>query len=47
MASQPMCDGLDIEDLQNNLSWDMYGIMEISETVSNLGTEEPSWSGAF
>ncbi|KFA65486.1 hypothetical protein S40285_00510, partial [Stachybotrys chlorohalonatus IBT 40285] len=47
VASQPMCDGLDIEDLQNNLSWDMYGIMEISETVSNLGTEEPSWSGAF
>lgn len=47
-AAQPIYDALDLDDLQNYLSWDMYGIMEISDTVSNVGTEVTglqSWSG--
>jgi hypothetical protein len=45
-----MCDALELEDLQNFLSWDMHGIMEISDSISNLGTEDttiPSWNGGF
>ena len=38
-AGVPMRDALDLDDLQNFLSWDMYGIMEIGDTVSFQGTE--------
>ena len=31
----PLCEALDLDDLQNFLSWDMYGIMEIGGSVSN------------
>ncbi|PHH58853.1 hypothetical protein CDD82_2628 [Ophiocordyceps australis] len=31
----PLCEALDLDDLQNFLSWDMYGIMEMGGGVSN------------
>ncbi|KZZ93868.1 Transcription factor [Moelleriella libera RCEF 2490] len=49
-ASQPMCDALDIDDLQNFLSWDMYGIMEMGGSVSTDDMEDSisqSWAGAI
>ncbi|KAF4950568.1 hypothetical protein FSARC_13136 [Fusarium sarcochroum] len=39
---------VDLSDLQNYLSWDMYGIMEIGDTGLKAGIEGngmPSWSG--
>ncbi|KAG6007069.1 hypothetical protein E4U54_000067 [Claviceps lovelessii] len=47
---QPMCDALDLDDLQNFLSWDMYGIMEMGGSVSNEDMEDSvsqSWTGAI
>lgn len=47
-TQQPIYDALDLDDLQNFLSWDIHGIMEISDTGSNMGTEITglqSWSG--
>lgn len=38
---------VDLSDLQNYLSWDMYGIMEMSEKGLKAGIEGngmPSWS---
>ncbi|UPL03922.1 hypothetical protein LCI18_014856 [Fusarium solani-melongenae] len=40
---------VDLSDLQNYLSWDMYGIMEMSEAGLKAGIEGnalPSWTGA-
>jgi hypothetical protein len=31
---QPICEALDLEDLQNFVSWDIHGIIDISDTVS-------------
>jgi hypothetical protein len=41
---------VDLSDLQNYLSWDMYGIMEMSEAGLKAGIEGnalPSWTGAM
>ncbi|KPM34860.1 hypothetical protein AK830_g11721 [Neonectria ditissima] len=43
---------VDLSDLQNYLSWDMYGIMEMSDSGLKAGIEGngysmPSWSGAM
>lgn len=49
-ASQPMCNALDLDDLQNFLSWDMYGIMEMGGSVSNEDMDDSvsqSWTGAI
>lgn len=41
----PICEALDLEDLQNFLSWDMYCIMDMSESVSVAGGEmESEWA---
>lgn len=40
---------VDLSDLQNYLSWDMYGIMEMGDAGLKAGIEGksmPSWSGA-
>jgi len=50
VPAQPMCDALDIDDLQNFLSWDMYGIMEMGGSVSNEDMEDSvsqSWTSAI
>ncbi|KAG6000381.1 hypothetical protein E4U21_005544 [Claviceps maximensis] len=50
VPAQPMCDALDLDDLQNFLSWDMYGIMEIGGSVSSEDMEDSvsqSWTGAI
>ena len=44
--SLPICDALDLDDLQSPFSWDMYGVMEVADTVSNEGidgTLSQSW----
>lgn len=45
-----MGDGaVDLSDLQNYLSWDMYGIMEVGASGLKAGIEGnglPSWTGA-
>ncbi|QUC22020.1 uncharacterized protein UV8b_06261 [Ustilaginoidea virens] len=49
-SSQPMCDALDLDDLQNFLSWDMYGIMEMGGSVSIEDMDDSvsqSWTGAI
>ncbi|OAA38365.1 Transcription factor [Metarhizium rileyi] len=53
-AMQPMCDALDLDDLQSFLSWDMYGIMEMGGSVSNEDMDDSasqsasqSWTGAI
>ncbi|PNY28454.1 transcriptional regulatory protein, partial [Tolypocladium capitatum] len=49
-AQQPMCEALDLDDLQNFLSWDMYGIMEMGGGVSNEDMDDSvsqSWTGAI
>ncbi|KAF7548014.1 hypothetical protein G7046_g8824 [Stylonectria norvegica] len=41
---------VDLSDLQNYLSWDMYGIMEMSDSGLKAGIEGngmPSWTGAI
>ncbi|KAM4062175.1 fungal specific transcription factor [Hirsutella rhossiliensis] len=46
----PMCERLDLDDLQNFLSWDMYGIMEMGGGVSNNDMDDSvsqSWTGAI
>lgn len=50
LPTLPMCDALDLDDLQNFLSWDMYGIMEMGGTVSNEDMDDTvsqSWAGAI
>ena len=47
-----MCEALDLDDLQNFLSWDMYGIrdMDMGDPVSDDATEDfggHSWAGAI
>lgn len=47
--TQPMCEALDLDDLQNFLSWDMYGIMDMGDPVPDDGPEDMamrSWSGS-
>jgi hypothetical protein len=39
-AAHPVGDGLDLDDLQNFLSWDMYGFMEIGDAVSQNGFDD-------
>ncbi|KAK5997596.1 putative transcriptional regulatory protein [Cladobotryum mycophilum] len=50
-AMQPMCEALDLDDLQNFLSWDMYGIMEMGDPLQDDGMEEiglqQPWIGAI
>lgn len=49
-GQQPMCEGLDLDDLQSFLSWDMYGIMEMGGGVSNNDMDDSvsqSWTGAI
>ncbi len=49
-GSQPMCEALDLDDLQNFLSWDMYGIMEMGGGVFNDDMDDSvsqSWTGAI
>lgn len=49
-ATRAVYDGLDLDDLQNFLSWDMYGIRDMGDLVSNDETEEDlahSWAGAI
>lgn len=46
---QPICQTLDLDDLQNFLSWDMYGIMDMGDPVPDDGPEDMtmrSWSGS-
>ncbi|KAK4085536.1 transcriptional regulator family: Fungal Specific TF [Trichoderma aggressivum f. europaeum] len=46
---QPMFEALDLDDLQNFLSWDMYGIMDMGDPIPDDGAEEMglrSWSGS-
>lgn len=41
---------VDLSDLQNYLSWDMYGIMEMKDSGLKAGIEGngmPSWTGAM
>lgn len=43
-------DVLDVDDLQNFFPWDLYGLMEIGEVMSQNGTEDGrsnSWAGAY
>ncbi|KAG6047600.1 hypothetical protein E4U39_000288 [Claviceps sp. Clav50 group G5] len=45
-----MCDALDLDDLQNFLSWDMHGIIEMGGSVSNEDMDDSvsqSWTGAI
>jgi hypothetical protein len=45
--TQPMCEALDLDDLQNFLSWDMYGIMDMGDPLPDDGPEDMtmrSWS---
>lgn len=49
-AQLPMCEALDLDDLQSFLSWDMYGIMEMGGGVSNEDMDDSvsqSWTGAI
>ncbi|KAG8407564.1 hypothetical protein J3458_020316 [Metarhizium acridum] len=49
-ATQPMCNALDLDDLQSFLSWDMYGIMEMGGSVSNEDMDDSvsqSWTEAI
>ncbi|KAK0760919.1 hypothetical protein N5P37_005860 [Trichoderma harzianum] len=46
---QPMFEALDLDDLQNFLSWDMYGIMDMGDPIPDDGADEigvRSWSGS-
>jgi hypothetical protein len=35
-----MGNALDVDDLQNLFPWDLYGLMEIGEAMSQNGTED-------
>ncbi|KAH0526309.1 hypothetical protein TsFJ059_009653 [Trichoderma semiorbis] len=47
---QPMFEALDLDDLQNFLSWDMYGIMDMGDPIPDDGGADEigmrSWSGS-
>lgn len=48
-ATRAVYEGLDLDDLQNFLSWDMYGIRDMGDPVSD-GVEDltaHSWAGAI
>ncbi|KAG5942303.1 hypothetical protein E4U59_001189 [Claviceps monticola] len=50
IPGKSMCDALDLDDLQNFLSWDMYGIIEMGGSVSNEVMDDSvsqSWTGAI
>ena len=41
---------LDADDLQNFFPWDLHGLMEIGEAMSQNGAEDmatQSWAGTF
>lgn len=49
-AAQPICETLDLDDLQNFLSWDMYGVMEMGDSMNPSVTDEEagqSWTGTI
>ncbi|KJZ74777.1 hypothetical protein HIM_05894 [Hirsutella minnesotensis 3608] len=49
-SAQLMCEALDLDDLQNFLSWDMYGIMEMGGGISNEDMDDSvsqCWTGAI
>lgn len=48
-AAKAVYDGLDLDDLQNFLSWDMYGIRDMGDPIDE-GVEDMaahSWAGAI
>lgn len=50
LALPPPCEGLDLDDLQSFLSWDMHGIMAMGGGVSNDDLDDAvsqSWTGAI
>ncbi|KAG6292080.1 hypothetical protein E4U46_000507 [Claviceps purpurea] len=50
IPGKSMCDALDLDDLQNFLSWDLYGIIEMGGSVSNEDMDDSvsqSWTGAI
>ncbi|KAG6122890.1 hypothetical protein E4U14_003764 [Claviceps sp. LM454 group G7] len=50
ISGNSMCHALDLDDLQNFLSWDMYGIIEMGGSVSNEDMDDAvsqSWTGAI
>lgn len=45
-----MIEALDLDDLQNFLSWDMYGIRDMGDPVSEEAADDvtmQSWAGAI
>lgn len=49
-GSNPMIEALDLDDLQNFLSWDMYGIRDMGDPVSEEAADDvtmQSWAGAI
>lgn len=49
LGQQPMCEALDLDDLQNFLSWDMYGIMDMGDPIPDDVAEDlamHTWAGA-
>ncbi|KAJ6779754.1 hypothetical protein PWT90_06286 [Aphanocladium album] len=46
----PMYEALDLDDLQNFLSWDMYGIRDMGDPITEEGTDDmtmQAWAGAI
>ncbi|OAA47225.1 Fungal transcriptional regulatory protein [Beauveria brongniartii RCEF 3172] len=46
----PMYEALDLDDLQNFLSWDMYGIRDMGDPITDEGVDDLSmqaWAGAI
>lgn len=49
-AAAPMYEALDLDDLQNFLSWDMYGISDMGDPHTDDGVDDMamhSWAGAI
>lgn len=49
-AANAMMEALDLDDLQNFLSWDMYGIRDMGDPVSEEAADDvtmQSWAGAI
>ena len=45
-----MYEALDLDDLQNFLSWDMYGIRDMGDPITDEGVDDLSmqaWAGAI
>ncbi|OAA71535.1 Fungal transcriptional regulatory protein [Cordyceps fumosorosea ARSEF 2679] len=46
----PMYEALDLDDLQNFLSWDMYGVREMGDPITDDGADDlgmQAWAGAI